>query len=113
MRAFGLAIVAAAGFAATAHASAITDSILLDKLIGAWSGQADCKLGALTFNADGTFSLTAVADPANDLHGSFDVKDGSLVGDAGGRAMPVLPLIFNDDGSLILGPDLLMRCPKA
>lgn len=111
-RALGLGALVAAGLVATAHASAITDSLLRDRLIGAWTGRADCGTGALTFNADGTFSLTVVDDPAGDLHGTYDITDGKLGGRAGDRAMPMLPLTFNDDGTLILGADLLMRCPK-
>jgi hypothetical protein len=109
MRAIGVALVAAV-LAAPAHASAITDSLLRDKLVGAWAGMGDCRKGALTFNADGTFALTGVDDPAKDLHGMFDVADGRLLGQAGVLTMPVLSIIFTADGSLILGPDLLQRC---
>jgi hypothetical protein len=99
-----------AGVAApAAHASAITDSLLRDRLIGSWADAGDCKKnGALTFNADGTFSLTGPDTP--DEKGTFDVKDGKLAGKSDRRDMPTIDILF-DDKTLVLGPDRLDRCP--
>ena len=102
------AALAAAAASAPAHASAITDSLVRDRLIGAWADMGDCREGALTFNADGTFTLTG-PHPGGDLTGTFDIKDGKLAGQAGERVMPVFPVFF-DDQTLVLGPDRLDRC---
>ena len=101
-------LLALTGASAPAAASVITDSLVRDRLIGSWADMGDCRDGALTFNADGTFSLTG-PNPSGDLSGTFDVKDGKVFGQAGERAMPVFPVFF-DDETLVLGPDRLNRC---
>ena len=111
MRIAGWAIVAAASLVAgLAYASAITDSLLRDRLLGGWADDGNCAEWALIFRDDGSFALTDVADPASNMAGTFEVKDGKLAGQAGARVMPVLPIVFNEEGWLILGPDMLQRC---
>jgi hypothetical protein len=111
MRAARLTLIAvvAASLAGPALASAITDSLLSDRLVGAWAEGGDCSRGGLSFKDDGTFTVTGdYAD--TDIAGTFDVKDGRLVGKAGDRIMPLLPILFSDDGWLLLGPDMFERC---
>jgi hypothetical protein len=109
MRLTGVAILLAATFPLpSAQASPITDSLLHDRLIGSWADMGDCRGGALTFNADGTFTLTG-PNPSGDLKGTFDVVDGKLAGQAGERVMPIFQVLF-DDQTLLLGPDRLDRC---
>jgi hypothetical protein len=110
MRATGLAILLAASLSATlADASVITDSLLRDRLLGDWAARGDCSRGALSFKDDGTFSVTGDYTDV-DFTGTFDVKDARLAGKTGDRTMPVIPLMFTDDGWLMLGPDQFMRC---
>jgi hypothetical protein len=90
-------------------ASPITDSLLRDRLIGAWADGGDCSNGGLTFKDDGTFTITGDY-AAEDLAGTFDVMDGRLAGKAGDRSMPVFPIQFSDDGWLFLGPEIFERC---
>jgi hypothetical protein len=112
MRWLGCAAAAAAatlGLASAGQASVITDSLTRDRLVGAWADRGDCSNGGLTFKDDGTFTVTG--DYADmDFTGTFDVRDGRLVGTAGNRVMPVLPVFFTRDGELVLGPDLFERC---
>ena len=104
----GLALLVAGVSMPSAHASVITDSLLRDRLVGSWADAGDCKKnGALTFNADGTFSLTS-PDTAGEK-GTFDVKDGKLAGKSERRDMPTIDVLF-DDKTLVLGPDRLDRC---
>jgi hypothetical protein len=112
MRLTGAAILLAATLPlAPAQASAITDSLLRDRLIGSWADMGDCHNGSLTFNADGSFTLTG-PNPSGDLKGTFEVTDGKLAGQAGERVMPVFQVLF-DDQTLVLGPDRLDRCKAA
>src|ERR1700704_1146528 len=105
MRAAGLAILIVASFTATlAEASIITDSLTRERIIGDWAEGGDCSRGGLSFKDDGTFTVTG--DYADvDFTGTFDVQDGRLAGKAGERIMPVIPIMFTDDGWLMLGPD--------
>jgi hypothetical protein len=105
-RRLGVLIVAAVAIPAWAHASVITDSLLRDRLVGSWAERGDCSRGGLTFREDGTFTVTGDYADA-DFSGTFDVKDGRLAGEAGDRIMPVLQVVFDDNGSLWLGRDLL------
>ncbi len=110
MRAAVVGIILAASLSATlAQASVITDSLLQDRLIGAWADGGDCSRGGLAFNADGTFAVTGDYTDV-DISGTFSVKDGRIAGYTGQRMMPPLPVLFNDDGFLILGPDQFERC---
>jgi hypothetical protein len=104
-----VASAAASILPAVALASPITDSILRDRLVGSWAAAGDCSRGGIIFREDGTFSVTGdYAD--SDFTGTFDVVDGRLAGVAGARTMPVLRVLFDRDGALILGPDLFERC---
>jgi hypothetical protein len=102
-------MIAALSLATAAQASVITDSLIRDRLIGAWADGGDCSRGGLTFKDDGTFTVTGEYADA-DFAGTFDVVDGRLVGEAGARVMPLLPVFFTRDGELVLGPDLFERC---
>ena len=101
--------IVAVGWPPSSHASVITDSLTRDRLVGSWAEDGDCSQGGLTFNANGTFSVTGDYADA-DFTGTFDVKDGRLAGEAGAREMPLLPVFFDSNGALILGPDLFERC---
>jgi hypothetical protein len=109
MRGIGCGLLIALSLATAAEGSVITDSLTRDRLIGAWADGGDCSRGGLTFKDDGTFTVTGeYAD--TDFAGTFDVVDGRLVGEAGPRVMPLLPVFFTRDGELVLGPDLFERC---
>jgi hypothetical protein len=110
MRPRPLLIAAAVAAATVAHATPLSDSLLQDRLVGSWAGTGDCTDFALTFNADGTFSLRS-SDPPIEEHGTFAIKDGHLAGTSDKRDMPDVAVIFDRD-ELVLGPERMLRCPK-
>ena len=71
--------VATLAFAASASlALAATDEELKRQILGSWGQHAECADGALTFNADGTFTIVMGDDDPET--GTWSIADGVLTG---------------------------------
>ena len=80
-------------------AQAATDAELGARIVGAWGQDGACLSGRLTFEADGTFTLTQGARTET---GHWTIRDGALTGGSDDGSSRPRMLVEFDDGALVL-----------
>lgn len=104
--------IAAFSLAASASlALAATDDELRQQILGAWGQDAQCARGALTFNADGTYSIVMPGDDPET--GTWTISNGVLTG----SGQPASTVTIDGDSLALGDPDgsarveRFTRCP--
>jgi len=108
---FRTTVTALALAASASLALAATDDELKQQIVGSWGQDAECAEGALTFAADGTFSLVRPGD--DDETGTWEITDGVLTGTSSdGGEQPASSVTIDGDTLSLGAPDGGSRVEK-